>query len=199
MKKNELVFLDVLSQCLEKRQFDQTQLSLSKKLRISLSTVNYALAPLEAIGAITKMQRGFRVVDAKKILLFWATKRNLKKDVIYQTRVEMPIEQLERSMPSGAIYAAYSAYKFRFKDVPADYGEVYVYADEEMLKEIKIRFPEKSGPPNLIVLKADAYLKDTTKNGTCSLASMFVDLWNIKTWYAKEFLQALEKKIDEMV
>ncbi len=198
MKKNEWIYREITYSCIENRQFKQTQLALAKKLGISISTVNNALAPLEAMGAIIKMPRGFRIVDLKKIILYWATRRNLKKDIVYQTRVELPIEQIERGLPSSIIYAAYTAYKFRFEDVPADYDEVYVYANEKTLTEIKTRFPEKSGPPNLIVLKADEHLKDTVKNGICSLANMFVDFWNIKSWNAREFLQAVEKKIDEV-
>jgi len=29
------------------------------------------------------------------------------------------------------------------------------------------------------------------------LAQVFVDLWNLPEWYAKEFVQALEKRIFE--
>lgn len=199
MKKSEWIFREILFQCLEKKQFSQTQLSLSKKLGISLSTANNAIAPLEAMGAIIKMPRSFKIVDAKKILLMWATKRNLLKDITYQTRAEMPIEQIERNMPSGIVFGGYSAYKFRTKDVPADYSEVYVYANEAELTELKKRFPERSGPPNIIVLKADEHLKETSTGGTCSLANMFVDFWNMKTWYAKEFLQAIEKRIEEAI
>ena len=199
MNKGEIVYCKMFFQCLEKKQRTFTQLALAKELSLSLSTVNAAIEPLERIGAITKANMGFRLIDPKKLLFLWASKRNLKKDVVYQTRTEILLSQIEKSMPSNAIYAAYTAYKFRFNDVPADYSEVYVYADEETLKEIKTRFPEKSGPPNLIVLKSNNGLKQTAEKGVCSVANIFVDLWNLPTWYAKEFLQALEKRIDEVI
>ena len=34
---------------------------------------------------------------------------------------------------------------------------------------------------------------------TATLAQTFVDLWNLKEWYAKEFLIALENKINGMI
>jgi hypothetical protein len=102
--------------------------------------------------------------------------------------VEKPVKQIESEMPADIVYAAYSAYKFKFKDVPADYSEVYVYSDN--LKEIEKRFPKNNNTPNLFVLKRDKNLKEPT------LALIFVDLWNLKEWYAKEFLKAMEARIN---
>ena len=41
-------------------------------------------------------------------------------------------------MPN-VLFTGYTAYKLRFDDVPADYSEVYVYADETELDQIKKR------------------------------------------------------------
>ncbi|MEK6979415.1 MAG: winged helix-turn-helix domain-containing protein [Candidatus Micrarchaeota archaeon] len=196
MQRSEWIYRELLYQRIEKGQFQFTQLAIAKKLGISLSTVNYALRPTEEMGAIRKTPMGFRLIDPKKLLLFWASKRNLSKNIIYQTRVDTTIKEIEKNMPQGVVYTAYSAYKFKFDDVPADYSEIYVYADDEVLKEFKRQFPKKDGPPNLIMLEVDSHLNETTEKSICSIANMFVDLWNINSWYAKEFLQALEKKID---
>ncbi len=199
MKKSEWVYRELLYQSLEREEYRFTQLGIAKKLCISLNTVNNALKPLASMGAIVKQPMGFRLIDQKKLLLFWASKRNIGKDIAYKILTEMPLSQIERSMPSRVVFAAYSAYRFRFNDVPADYSEVYVYADEKTLKEINSRFPEKDGPPNLFVLKADEHLWQTAPTGTCSIANIFVDLWNLNTWYAKEFLQALDKRISKKI
>ena len=185
MKKLELVYLEILSN-FEKRIKKMTQAAIAAKLCISLSTANHALAPLLKMGAIAVFKNGFSVVNARKILYLWASIRNLEKDIIYQTRVEASVKEIEKMMPPQVLYGAYSGYKFRFNDVPSDYSEVYVYADE--LEEIKKRFPEKKGPSNLFVLKKDF------KEG--SIALLFADLWNLKEWYAKDFLDALEKKMN---
>lgn len=185
MKKMELVYNEILYEVIEKSNRKLTQLSLAKKLDISLSTVNLAIAHLDKINSIKKALKYFIVTDPKRILLYWASIRNLEKDIIYKTRVEKGVTQIEKNMPSDIIYGAYSAYKFTFKDIPADYSEVYVYSNN--LAEIKKRFPENKNPPNLFVLKKD--ISKMTK------ANIFVDIWNLKEWYAREFLKALEDRL----
>ncbi len=59
----------------------------------------------------------------KKILLNWANKRNLEGDMAYSARAGRPVAEIEKSMPGDVVFAAYSAYKFMFKSVPADYSE----------------------------------------------------------------------------
>jgi hypothetical protein len=100
--------------------------------------------------------------------------------------------KIEGSMPSGAIFTAFSGYRLLFKEAPADYSEVYVYADEKALKEIKERFPAKPGPPNIVVLAKDAYLE---RGPIVPVSQIYADLWNIKEWYAKEYLDALERRL----
>lgn len=194
MKKIEQVFREVLYQAIENNNRKMTQLELSKKLKISLSTVNLAIKKLQKINSINPKKMNFVVWDIKKILYYWASLRNIEKDIIYKTRAEMPVREIERDVPD-VIFAAYSAYKFKFKDVPADYSEVYIYADESETKELKDRFPEKKGNPNFFVLKKDENMNNYSKTG--AIAQIFVDLWNLKQWYTSDFLKALEEKLKE--
>lgn len=187
MKKIELVYLEILSN-FEKGIKKTTQASLASALKISLSTVAHALLPLRKMGAIEIYKNGFFIINAKKILYLLASIRELEKDIIYKTRVESSVMELEKNMPPGVIYGAYSAYKFKFQDAPSDYSEVYVYAGS--IEEIKKRFPERKAPYNLFVLKKNFH--------EMPLALLFADLWNLKEWYAKEFLNAIEKKITEI-
>jgi len=95
-------------------------------------------------------------------------------------------------MPPLVVYAAYSAYRFKFQEAPADYDKVYIYALD--LEKIKKRFPAvKTKTPNLIVLKEDEFIKNYGQ--TATLAQTFVDLWNLPEWYAKDFLEATRRKI----
>lgn len=191
MKKSELVYRELLRGFLEEKKAEFTQLELAGALEISLSTVNNALQPIRSMGAIKVKRRSFEVVNAKKILYYWASVRNLDRDVVYKTRAEATVSEIEKRMPPGVVFAAYTAYKFRFKDVPADYSEVYVYCSEKDLAELAKRFPLNKNPnPNLFVLR-----KDFADNET-PIAQMFVDLWNLKEWYARDFLKALEEKLD---
>lgn len=197
MKKIEFVYREILYQSLEKKNSKLTQLAVASKLGISLSTVNHALKPLRAMGAIEVKLKNFIVVDKRKILYYWASLRNIAKDIVYMTRVEKPVQKIESEMPADVLYGAFTAYKFKFKDVPADYSEAYVYGNDEILDEIKKRFPESKNVPNLFVLKKDELMESYGK--TTTLAQTFVDLWNLKEWYAKEFLMALEKEIEKMM
>src|SRR3989339_562155 len=136
----------MLFQSMEKNNSALTQSYLAKSLGISLSVVNLAMQPLKKMNAVKIKQRSFDIIDKKKILYYWASIRNIEKDIIYKTRVEKPVKQIESEMPANIIYAAYSAYKFKFKDVPADYSEVYIYSDD--IKEIEKRFPKNDNMPN---------------------------------------------------
>jgi len=193
MKKTEIIYREILFDAIENKRNRFTQLELSKRLNVSLSTVNNALKPLDKIGGISIEKRFFSIRDIEKILILWATKRNLDKDIIYKTNVNLPIQDIEKNLPSKIIYTAYSAYKFKFNDVPADYSEVIVYSNNP--DEIKARFPFKKGHANLIVLNQDKEMDRLAKNNIAPSAQVYVDLWNLGTWYAKEFLKALEQKV----
>lgn len=192
MKKTEIVYREMLFSAIEKEKRNLTQSYLAKTLNISLSTVNLALKPLARMNAVRIKKMGFDIIDIKKILYYWASIRNVEKDVIYKTRVEAPVKEIEKELPDDAVFTAFSGYKFKFKDVPADYSEVYVYGNEN----IKKRFMENKVSPNLFVLKknnAERYGK------TATTANLFVDLWNLRQWYAKDFLKSLEAKIGRIL
>jgi len=188
MKRIEEVYREILFLSMEKKNNSMTQSYLAKSLGISLSVVNLALAPLRKMNSIRIKQRGFDVTDKRKILYYWASIRNIERDIIYETRVEKPVKQIESEMPADVAYGAYSAYKFKFKDVSADYSEVYVYAYD--IEEIEKRFPKNNKIANLFVLKRDDNMKEMT------IAQIFVDLWNLKEWYAKDFLKSMEARLN---
>ncbi len=192
MTKKEIIWREILYQAIEKENRQLTQKELAAEFGFSLSTVFNALKAPRQIGAVKVAGRNFRIIDIEKFLYLWATARNLEKDIIYQTRVGLPAMETEGQMPNSAIYAAYSAYCLKFKEAPADYDKIYVYSDN--LDEIKKRFPAaKTKNPNLIVLSADPFLKKYGQ--TATLAQIFVDLWNLPEWYAKDFREALKQKI----
>ncbi|MFH1916429.1 MAG: hypothetical protein ABIJ21_04135 [Nanoarchaeota archaeon] len=191
MKKIEFVYRELVYQAMEKKTFRLTQAQLAADLKMSLSTVNLALEPLRRMNAIAVLRRGLVVKDVKKVLYYWASVRNLEKDVVYASRSDKTVRTIEAEMPAGAVFAGFSAFKFRYKDVPADYSEVYVYADESQIKK---RFSQNALQPNIIVLEKDDRM-DRYGN-VVTAGQLFVDLWNMKQWYAKEFLSALEVRLD---
>ncbi|MEM3370061.1 MAG: helix-turn-helix domain-containing protein [Candidatus Micrarchaeia archaeon] len=195
MKKKEIILRELLDLTVTNK-LKTTQLELAKRLGVSTSTVNNAIKDAVRLGAIDVKRTGLLVIDPKKLLLYLASIRNLQRDIIYETSVPASVIEIEKNMPAGVIYTMFSAYKFHFDEVPADYSEVYVYADEKVLEEIKKRFPKKNGPSNLFVLRLDPALVHLSKENIASLVQIYVDLWNARQWYAKEFLTALEKKLE---
>ncbi len=197
MKLYEILYREVATEFL-KGNNSFTQKGLSEKLGISIGNVNKSINNLENINAVKVYNRSFSITAFDKLMLYWATHRKLGKDIIYTATSDMSINKIESSMPNGIVFTAYTAYKKTFARIPAEYSEVYLYSTEDAAAEIKKRFPKQDKFPNIFVLKADVVLsKSISKNKTSSVAlpNLFVDLWNIKTWYAKEFTDALSKKL----
>ena len=193
MNKKEIIWREILFQAIENKKIEFTQKQLAQKYGFSLSTVFNALKVPRSSNCIETSGRGFKVSDIEKWLYLWATFRNLKKDIIYQTHTEKRVKQIEGEMPPNIIFSAFSAYFKKYKDAPADYDRVYIYSDKENLKKIKSRFPLKKGYVNLIVISADPWLSEFGKiTPNCQT---FVDLWNLSEWYAKDYLNALKEKL----
>ena len=192
MIKKEVIWREILFQAMENKKMEFTQKELAEKYGFSLSTVFNALKVPRNVGAL-EGKRGFKIRDIEKFLHLWATFRNLKKDIIYQTNVSESVREIEGEAPPFVIFGAYGAFLKKHKEAPADYDKVYFYSGENKIEEIKIRFPEQRGYLNLIILKADPWLKSFgVITPDCQT---FVDLWNLPEWYAKDFLDALKDKI----
>lgn len=192
MTKKEILWRHILYKALTERVLTFTQKELAERFGVSTSTVFSALKAPRKLGAIEVTGRFFKIRDTEKLLLLWATQRNIKNDFLYTTRVEAPVDETEGAMPPNVIFGAFSAYRLKYHEAPADYSVVYVYSDD--VEAVKKRFPQKKGYPNLFVLKPDSHLADF--GPTTSDVQTFADLWNIPEWYAKDFLDALRKKMN---
>jgi len=193
MTKKEILRREILFQAIEKKQFEFTQKELAERFGVSTSTVFNALKIPRDSGAIEVTGKNFSVRDTEKFLYLLATQRNVNRETIYKTHFSAGPKEIEGMMPDGAIFGAYSAYARKYQDAPADYDKVYVYADPMTLEEIKNRFPKKKGYVNLFALKADSEL---SKFGAVTPnVQTFADVWNLKDWFAKDFLEALKRKI----
>jgi hypothetical protein len=195
MTKKEIIWREILYQGIEKKKRQFTQKELALGFKFSLSTVFNALRAPRKIGAIKVTGRYFILQDPEKLLYLWGTHRSLNKDVIYKTRAKGSVLEIEGMVPPEVIFGAYSAFRKKFKTLPADYDKVYIYA--ENIEEIKKRFPPARGYENLMVLKADPFLKKYGQITT--LGQTFVDLWNLPEWYARDFYLELGNKIKEYI
>lgn len=190
MDKKELIYHAILESYFKKKQILFTQSSIAKTCHVSIGLVNATVWQLEDLGVVRIKLRSFELQDAKKLLVFWATKRNLKKDLVYKTYFNGTVKEIESLMSNEAVFTAYSAYRLTYKDAPSDYDKVYVYS--ENLKSIEQRFPfNKKEAPNVFVFKKPEFLTEKI----VSPDLLYVDLWNLGDWFAAEYLKALEKRL----
>jgi len=191
MKRVERVYCEILQKFLQGNANTITQKQLAKDCDVSIGTVNYALKPLHQMGIIEKKQRYFILLNPRKLLLYWASIRDITKEIIYSTFSSENTQNIEHLMPP-CVFTAYAGYRYTFNSAPADYSEVYVYADEKLVRE---RFPPSDSKiKNIFVLRRDAYIEKVSKNGIAPPQLIYVDLWNLNTWYANEFLKDFDKR-----
>lgn len=168
--------------------FKHTQQDLAEKYSYSLSTVNHALEIPTRIGAVRKTAKFFVLEDFDKLLYYWASVRNLEKDIVYATYYPDRILKAESEIPAGSIYGGYTAAKIQLGEAPADYDKLYCYFENP--DYFKQRFPSnKERPANMFVVKKPEFMSEMT------LPQIFVDIWNMRDWYAKDFTKSLEEKM----
>lgn len=197
MKKIETVWHHILFAALEEKRYKHTQKELAEKFGYSLSTVNHSLKIPAQIGAIRKTARFFVLEDFRKLLYYWGSMRELKRDILYQTYVDGPVREIEGLALPESIYACYSAARKLLKEPPADYSAVYFYLNQQDLAQARQRFPRprlrRVSTANLYFLKLPEAMGQYGKITT--LPQTFVDIWNLADWYARDFVQALEEKM----
>ena len=197
MFKKEVIWREILVQARLNKKKKFTQKELAQKFGFSLSTVFNALKIPRQNHSIKVTGRFFILENYQKLLYLWANERSLKKEIIYQGRVDKNILKLETEIPFYAIFGLYSAYKFFYNDAPADYDHLYIYLDVKDLEKIKNRLDLPSRfhtSPNFFILKKDPWIKFNKE--TMVPEQIFVDIWNSGEWYAKDFLKALEDKLN---
>ncbi|MCW6159898.1 MAG: hypothetical protein LVQ95_02300 [Candidatus Micrarchaeales archaeon] len=209
MEKTGMVYRHIAERLLKNRKEKFVEREIARVLQVSPDTVSNAIAPLKRVGVASVYRRHVEITDFKKLLVFWAVHRKFSRDIVYQTYYGAgAVSEIEDRLPNEIAYTCFSGYTKNFTNDAADYSEVYVYADAGALKEIKRRFPKKEfsvkvGYSNLIVLDPDQVLakkiqSHELEHSSVSLPQLYVDLWNLNTWYAYEFIKKLEKRIDDM-
>lgn len=189
MKKIEFIWRHLLDSYLDHHRVTWRQQDLAKVFNLSSSTVNLALKPLRELGAVQVGKRGFEITDWEKILYHWANHRRLTADITHQVRVNLPILEIEGRLPDGSIPTAYTAVRERWGEPPAEYAKVYCYHPQPQLVIDRFATEIIPGPANLFVLQADPFLT------SLSLSQLFVDLWSLSDWYAKDFVTLVKDKI----
>lgn len=193
MLKIEYIWRELLDRVIEKNNPNFTITDLAKKFSLSTSVVNHALIPLRELNIVRVNKISSRVIDWERLLFFWATRRNVKKDITYTSFINLPVYDREAYMPSGVIPTAYTAFRLKFQKIPADYENVYFYSVdvEKIIRRFLAHQPTikaKKSFPNIFILKPDPYL---IKSKKISISQLFADLWNLPEWYAHDFQEAV--------
>lgn len=103
----------------------------------------------------------------------------------------MTASELEAKLPRGAILTAYSGFRAKLGSTPADYEQVFVYADAD---EIKRAFkPNGNKERNLFVLAPDEHLRRLSERGVAPPVQIYVDLWQLGA-PGSRFVQELERE-----
>ena len=194
MKKIEFIWRELLERMIEEKDNQFKIIDLAKKFNLSTSVVFHSLYPLKELNIVKIGKNQSYLIDWERLLFFWATRRTLKKDIIYKTYSPLSIFEREGLMPSCVLPTAYTAFRFYFKKIPSDYDACYFYSDN--VEEVKKRFPPKKGEANIFILKPDPHL---LKKKKVSLPQVFVDLWNLPDWYAKDFQEGLLFQIKKIL
>ncbi|MFB0500436.1 MAG: hypothetical protein ACETWO_04095 [Candidatus Hadarchaeaceae archaeon] len=193
MKKINRVLREILYRFYEQNESFMSQKSLAQACELSMDTVNRVVTKLNQFHTIKKKPLGFRVVDPKKVLTYWACTRNLARDISYSTYSSDSVVKIEDKMPHGAVFTAFSGYRRRFGKTPTHYEQVFVYADPA---EVRRRFPESPAErKNVFVMRPDPHLAQTNKDGAAPIAQIYVDLWQLGGDPADRFLLELETKL----
>jgi hypothetical protein len=159
-----------------------------------MDTVNRLVAKLNQFKAVEKKPFGFRVSEPRKVLMFWATTRNLTNDVVYSTYSPDSVAEIEQGMPEKTVFTAFSGFQRKFGRGPIGYEEVYVYSDPD---EVKRRFPESRAiKTNIYVMRPDPHLTKTSSDGVPPLAQLYVDLWQIGGSPADRYLLELDQSLE---
>lgn len=194
MLKIEYIWRELLFRSIEQKNPYFTLTQLSRTFNLSTNVVSHALSPLRELQMVKIGKTESKIVDSEKLLYFWATRRNLKKDIIYTTYSPLPVFERETLMPGLVTPTAYSFLRLNFQEeLPSDYDKIYFYAKE--MKEVEKRFPKSPNKEaNIYILKEDPYLSIYKH---IPLSQVFADLWNLPQWYAKEFGNIILAKIKE--
>lgn len=191
ISKTEAVWRHLLVSAWDENRRRSSVSELSRELELPASTVHQALERPRSIGAVRGNASGIRVLDARRLQLLWAARRDLKRDIVYSTRIALPVREIEARLPAPAIPTAYTAFvRHEGVNVIADYEEVVVYGSAG---DMRRRFPQRRGQPNLLVLEPDPLLP--RYGSVAPRCEVYADLFNLPSWQAQRFLAALDRQL----
>jgi len=159
-----------------------TQEELARRCNVSLGLVNKTIRKLSLTLAVEATSQGVRVLSPGRVLNLWATERNVDKDLLDSFRLD-DLRETERSLPSGVVMTAFSAWKSLSGKAPAEYDRLYFYViDQARFKDwVRFREPQRrSTNPNIFALiTGDKHLTETAVNSVACVPQVYVDIYSV--------------------
>jgi hypothetical protein len=174
----------------ENRRRWQSVSALAHEVGVAASTARSALAYPSEIGAVVLRGVGeVRVLDPGRLLMAWAGRRRLSRDVRRRVWLSAPAPEVEAGIDDpAAVLGGFGAVVARIGgNTIADYETVLVYGDPA-LKDFKVP-AEGARRTEVILLEPDPVLADY--GCTTPLAQAWVDLFNLPCWQAARFVHHL--------
>ncbi len=110
ISRTEMVWRHLLVAALDLGIRRSSLTQLGAELNLPVSTIHKALERPRAIGAVRGSASGLRVLDPRRLQLLWAAQRDLKRDIVYATRVALTVSEIEARLqvsviPTCQVYA----------------------------------------------------------------------------------------------
>jgi hypothetical protein len=204
MKNSEIIIRELLYSSIEERVLNFQQKQLSSKFNLAIGTIHNILKPLRNINAIEVGGRGFKIINVKKLLYYWACHRSFEKDVMKKYQIDTGVKYRSAICPSSVIIGGYEHLASSLGYSPADYDvAIWYIMDTKEIPEIESRLsplnPDakpKNQYYNTFILQADSNL---FRYKTIPIAQSFVDIFNRKEWYTKDYIKAFEQKYEAIL
>lgn len=194
--KTEAVWRHLLAEADTGRRRFRAVTELAQELGMGVSTVHKALQRPADIGAIqVRGAGGVRVLDPWRLLILWAGRRDVRRDLLATHHTGLPAPEVERKLAGrrvilggfGAVVARRGA------NMIADYDRVACYASPD---SIPVGLRGVVGATEIAVLEPDPLLKRYGQVTT--LGQAYVDLFNTPGWQAERFVHQLNEEMSAL-
>jgi hypothetical protein len=165
--------------------------ALASELGLPSSTTHQDLEEPRGIGILEiRGAGGLRVLDPGRLLILWAGRRRLDRDVRDRIIVPAAARTVKASLdPGNVTLGGFGAVVERlgYNNI-ADYSTVMVYA-EQPASQWMPAFDDSAGMTEVVVLKPDPLLRRYGR--TITLGQAWVDLFRAPGWQASRFVFGL--------
>jgi hypothetical protein len=166
--------------------------ALAAELGMGVSTVHRALAHPAEIGSVDVLPGGgVRVVDPGRLLIVWAGRRRLRRDIVDRFQLPGSAPAVERAISNrAAVLGGFGAVVAQLGgNTIADYETVLVYGEPDLTGGRRIVDPDPGRVTEVVVLEPDPLLAGYGQ--VTPLTQAWVDLFNVPGWQAARFVHHL--------